>query len=32
MRGLHRFKIRVKFAPRYIVPLMVLEQRGELAY
>jgi hypothetical protein len=32
MRGLHRFKIRGKLAPRYIRPFKVLEQRGEVAY
>jgi hypothetical protein len=32
MRGLHRFKIRGKLAPRYIGPLKILEQLGEVAY
>jgi hypothetical protein len=32
MRGLHRFKIRGKLPPRYIGPLKILEQRGEVAY
>jgi hypothetical protein len=32
MRGFHRFKIRGKLAPRYIVPFKILEQRGEVAY
>jgi hypothetical protein len=32
MRGLCRFKIRGKLAPRYIGPFKVLEQRGEVAY
>jgi hypothetical protein len=32
MRGLHRFKIRGKLAPRYIEPFKILEQRGEVAY
>jgi hypothetical protein len=32
MRGLHRFKIRGKFAPRYIGPFKIPEQRGEVAY
>jgi hypothetical protein len=31
MRGLHRFKIRGKLAPRYIRPFKILEQRGEIA-
>jgi hypothetical protein len=32
MRGLHRFKIRGKLAPRYIEPFKIIEQRGEVAY
>jgi hypothetical protein len=32
IRGLHRFKIRRKLAPRYIGPFKILEQRGEVAY
>jgi hypothetical protein len=32
MRGLHRFKIRGKLAPRYIGPFKILEKRGEAAY
>jgi hypothetical protein len=32
MRGLHRFKIRGKIAPRYIGPFKILRQRGEVAY
>jgi hypothetical protein len=32
MRGLHRFKIQGKLAPRYIGPFKILEQRGEVAY
>jgi hypothetical protein len=32
MRGLRRFKIRGKLAPRYIEPFKILEQRGEVAY
>jgi hypothetical protein len=31
MRGLHRFKIGGKLAPRYR-PFKILEQRGEVAY
>jgi hypothetical protein len=32
MRGLHRFKIQGKLAPRYIGSFKILEQRGEVAY
>jgi hypothetical protein len=32
MRGLHRFKIRGKLAPRYIGLFKILQQRGEVAY
>jgi hypothetical protein len=32
MRGLHRFKVRGKFAPRFIGPFKILEKRGEVAY
>jgi hypothetical protein len=32
MRGLRRFKILGKLAPRYIGPFKILEQRGEVAY
>ena len=32
MRGLRRFKIRGKLAPRYIGPFKILEQRGEVEY
>jgi hypothetical protein len=32
MRGLCRFKIRGKLAPRYIEPFKILEQIGEVAY
>jgi hypothetical protein len=32
MRGLRRFKIRGKLAPRYIGPFKILEQRGEVGY
>jgi hypothetical protein len=31
MRGLRRFKIRGKLAPRYIGPFKIPEQRGEVA-
>jgi hypothetical protein len=32
IRGLHRFKIQGKLAPRYIGSFKILEQRGEVAY
>jgi hypothetical protein len=32
MRGLHRFKVRGKLAPRFIRPFEILEKRGEVAY
>jgi hypothetical protein len=32
MRGLRRFKIGGKLAPRYIGPFKILEKRGEAAY
>jgi hypothetical protein len=32
MRGLHRFKVRGKLAPRFNRPFKILEKRGEVAY
>jgi hypothetical protein len=32
MWGFRQFKIREKLAPRYIGPLKILEQRGEVSY
>jgi hypothetical protein len=32
MRGLRRFKVRGKLAPRFIGPFKILEMRGEVAY
>jgi hypothetical protein len=32
MRGLHRFMVRGKLAPRFIRPFKIMEKRGESAY
>jgi hypothetical protein len=32
MRGLHRFKVQGKLAPRFIEPFKILEKRGEVPY
>jgi hypothetical protein len=32
MRGLCRFKVKGKLAPRYIKPFKVLDRKGEVAY
>jgi hypothetical protein len=32
MSGLHHFKVRSKLTPRFIVPLKILEKRGEVSY
>ena len=32
MRGVHRFGVYVKLAPRYVGPYKVLEQCGPVAY
>jgi hypothetical protein len=32
MRGIHRFKVKGKLAPRYVGPFMIVDRRGEVAY
>ena len=32
MRGIKRFKVKGKLAPRYIGPFPILERRGEVVY
>ncbi|WVZ81007.1 hypothetical protein U9M48_028434, partial [Paspalum notatum var. saurae] len=32
MRGIHRFNMKGKLAPRYIGPIKILEKKGEVAY
>jgi len=32
MRGLRKFKVKGKLAPRYIRPFQILQRRGEVAY
>jgi RNA recognition motif-containing protein len=32
MRGLHHFKVRGKFAPRFIGPFKILEKRSDVVY
>ena len=32
IKGLRRFKVKGKLAPRYIGPFKILERKGEVAY
>jgi hypothetical protein len=32
MRGTRRFKVKGKFAPRYVGPFKIVDRRGEVAY
>ena len=32
MRGTHRFKVKGKFAPRYVGPFKIVDRRGEVAH
>jgi hypothetical protein len=32
MRGLHRFKVQGKLAPRFVGPFKITKKRGEVAY
>jgi hypothetical protein len=32
MRGIHRFTVKGKLAPRYIGPFKIIDRKGEVAY
>jgi hypothetical protein len=32
MRGTHRFRVKGKFAPRYVEPFKIIDRKGEVAY
>jgi hypothetical protein len=32
MRGTHRFRVKGKLAPRYVVPFKIMDCKGEVAY
>jgi hypothetical protein len=32
MRGIHRFKVQGKLAPRYVGPFKIVDRKGEVAY
>jgi hypothetical protein len=32
IRGVHRFRVQGKLAPRYVGPFKILEKKGEVAY
>jgi hypothetical protein len=32
MRGTHRFKVKGKLAPRYVIPFKIVDRKGEVIY